>query len=144
MAAVVRRRSGRPSLLFRRVPAPNQQRLGSAGGDGPTRLVRIDPFDGALGVLRDTPILARFSRAVSEWSLEPGVFRVAADRNEVRGTLRLSPDGRVLIWRAERPLAPDTVHSVEVQDLRDQRGEPVEVFSSAFATGALILSEVLV
>jgi len=135
--AVVPPGAGGPLVLFRRSLASNPLPFRPSDAEGPTGVVRADPGDGALAVLRDSPVVLRFSRPLDATSLPGARIEVGDAAGPLPGRTRLSPDAQVLIWLGMRRFRPDAGHSVRVEGLRDQRGEPVESWSSAFATGRL-------
>jgi hypothetical protein len=108
-----------------------------ADGSGPTRIDRIDPMDGAQGVLRDTPILVRFSRAIDTAAMPPDALRVEFGGHVVPGHLTLSPDGLVAIWQPERSMVAGSDHHVLAIGFLDRRGQRVVDHSSGFTTGSL-------
>lgn len=97
-----------------------------------TRIEVIDPADGAHTVFRDTCVMARFSTPADPASLSSATFRIEDDDGIVPATLRLSPDRRVLIWKADRPLVPGMKHVVQAHGLRDAQGRPMTSHSSHF------------
>lgn len=129
--------AGSPLVLFRRALASNPLSFRPSGGEGPTRVVRVDPDDGALAVLCDSPVVVRFSRPLDARCLDEARIRVSDSAGPLPGRVRLSPDAQVLIWLGERAFAPEAGHSVRLEGLRDERGEAVESWTSAFATGRL-------
>lgn len=110
----------------------NSVAFGGPEDDGPAWVVRVDPQDGAIGVLRDAPVLARLSRPADPKSLSEASFRVEADGETVPATLRTSPDGRVVIWLGERLLNPGVEHVVVACGLRDALGRAVAAHRSRF------------
>ena len=113
--------------------------------DGPVRVLRVEPRDGATGVFRDTPIVASvlndpvgqgFVASLSH-PLEPSsvtveAFAVFDEEGLVPGRSALSADGRCVVWRAELLLAPGAAHSVTVTGLRDVRGRTMAPHRSGF------------
>ena len=105
---------------------------------GPASVTKVDPGDGATGVFRDTPVLARLSHPADAASVHTGSFRVEeCGGAEVPGVVLLSPDGRLLIWTAARLLAPGVEHLVTADGLKDQRGREVTPHRSRFMPCAL-------
>jgi len=100
----------------------------------PPEVVRIEPPDGARGVLRDCPVVVRLSHPVDPATLQAESFCVATDGNSARGGLRSSPDGRLLVWTPEQPLTPDVPYRVLLSGLRDQRGRILPSFASCFTS----------
>jgi hypothetical protein len=115
--------------------------FGSGRGDDPTRVVRVDPADGLTCVFRDTPVLARLSRAADALSLSASTFRIEDPDGPVSAHVRLSPDRCVVIWRAERLLEPGVEHRVVLDGLLDQRGRPVTPYCSRFVPCTLVRAE---
>jgi hypothetical protein len=111
---------------------------GGPPGDGPGGVVRVDPPDGAVGVLADTPVVARLSHSANPESITQGAFIVEAAGIAIPGTLRSSPDGFLLIWSPGSPLDPGVVHGVRIAGLRDQRGRELRPHQSSFTPCDLI------
>jgi len=106
--------------------------------DGPAWVTRVDPGDGATGVFRDTPVLARLSHPADVATVHSGSFRVEeSGGGPVPGELIVSPDGQLLIWTAARLLAPGVEHLVTAHGLRDHRGREIEPHHSRFVPCAL-------
>jgi hypothetical protein len=103
-----------------------------AGADDPARILRVEPRDGATGVFRDTPIVASVSHPLLPSSLTAEAFAVEDEIGAVPGRPALSPDGRCVVWRAERLLVPGAAHRVTVAGLRDVRGRTMAPHRSAF------------
>jgi hypothetical protein len=120
----------------------NALAFGGHGGDDPTRVLRVDPADGLTGVFRDTPVLVRLSRPAEAMSLCAETFRVEDPGGRVPGRTRLSPDGRVLIWRGERLLEPGLRHVLIIAGLRDERRLEVTPHRSAFVPCTLSWAEI--
>lgn len=109
--------------------------------EGPTRIARIDPDDGAHGVFRDASVLAQFSAPADPRTLSPETFRIEDGDGVVPARLRLSPDRVVLIWTAERLLAPGVEHVVHVSGVRDTLGQAVEPHESRFVPCDFVSTE---
>ena len=111
--------------------------------EGPAWVIRVDPGDGATGVFRDTPVLASLSHPADATTVHGGSFRVEESGGEaVPGDVLLSPDGKLLIWTASRPLAPGVEHLVTADGLKDRRGREVAPHRSRFVPCALARSDV--
>jgi hypothetical protein len=110
--------------------------------EGPPRVLRIDPHDGAVGVFRDATIVARLTHPVDPHSLAPAAFEVHAPSGPVPGRFVASPDGEVLMWRAERPLEPGVEHEVRLHGLRDRDGRELALHRSGFVACDLVGREV--
>jgi hypothetical protein len=106
--------------------------FGGPHDDGPSRVLRIEPSDGATGVFRDTPVVARLSHPGRPRSVTDETFRVLDGGGVVPAQLRLSPDGLVVIWRAQRLLAPEIHHFVVSSGLEDVRGQQILPHLSRF------------
>ena len=101
--------------------------------EGPVWVTRVDPVDGATGVFRDAPVLARLSHPADATTVHAGSFRVEESGGAmVPGELILSPDGQLLIWTATRLLAPGIEHLVTADGLKDHRGREVVPHRSRF------------
>jgi Big-like domain-containing protein len=103
-----------------------------AAADDTVRVLRVEPRDGATGVFRDTPIVASLSHALQPSSVTSEAFAVFDEDGAVPGRSALSPDGRCVVWRAERLLVAGSAHRVSVSGLRDVRGRTVAPHRSAF------------
>ena len=111
---------------------------GGPPGDGPAGVVRVDPPDGAVGVLADTPVVARLSHAVDRDSVTPETFMVQVHGAQTPGTLRCSPDGHLLVWSPTTTLDPGVPHDVRIRGLKDLRGREVAPHASSFTPCDLI------
>ena len=118
----------------RRAPSP-------ADDAAPTRVLRIDPAPGTVGVFGDAPVVALLTRPVDGLSVAVDTFQVTCDGRPVEGTLRASPDGRAIVWTPLRPLAPGAEHHVRCAGLRDSLGRPVLPYDSAFVPCAVTLAD---
>ena len=107
-------------------------RAASCAADHPLRVLYLDPMDGATGVFRDALVVASLSHALDAASVTAEAFAVEDEDGTVPGRTVLSPDGRCVVWRAERLLAPGTAHRVTVAGLRDVRGRTVAPHRSRF------------
>src|SRR2546426_562105 len=106
-------------------------------------VTRVDPGDGATGVFRDPRVLACLSHPADAATVRGGHFRVEeAGGGEVPGEVLLSPDGRLLIWTAARPLVPGVEHLVPADGLKDHRGREVAPHRSRFVPCALARDDV--
>lgn len=121
-----------PLTVYRQGLRSNSLVFGGPPDDGAPSVVRVDPFDGANGVFRDTPVLVRLSHPVEASSLEPDGVRVENAAGTVPGRLRLSPHGRVVVWTPVRLLTPGVTHFVRATGLRDARGREVGPHLSRF------------
>ena len=115
--------------------------LGGGGHDEPTRVLRVDPADGLKSVFRDAPVLVRLSRPADPRSLCRETFRVEDPLGPVAGTARLSPDGRVVIWRGDLLFEPGFSHWIVLCGMLDDRGREVTPHRSTFTPCTLAWSE---
>jgi hypothetical protein len=91
-----------------------------------------------MGVMADTPVVARLSHAVPPDSVTAETFDVQAQGTPVAGTLRCSPDGHLLIWCPASALDPGVTHDVRIHGLRDTRGRELAPHRSSFTPCDLI------
>lgn len=115
--------------------------FGGTDNDDPTRVVRVDPADGLRGVFRDTPVLLRLSRPVDPMTVRADTVRVEYAGGRVPAHLRLSPDGRVVVWRADDLLETAVEHVITVCGVRDARGREVLPHCSRFVPSTLTWAE---
>jgi hypothetical protein len=108
---------------------------------GPTYVMRIDPADGADGVFRDACVLARLSAPADPATLSTITFRIEDPDGTVPARLRLSPDRLILIWAAERLLAPGVAHVIRSSGLLDAHGQEVLPHQSSFVPCDLISTD---
>jgi hypothetical protein len=121
-----------PVTVSRRGLRSNSLAFGGPSDDVPGCFVRVDPADGASGVFRDTPVVARLSHPGDPGSLSEQTFHVIDGCGPIPARLRLSPDRMVVIWQAERLLEPGVPHFVISSGLQDSRGRPVLPHLSRF------------
>jgi len=132
--------SASPSVGWRAGLRGNLWAPAEADLDEPTRVLRVDPRDGATGVFRDSPVIVRLSQAADPSSLSAVTFHVEGPVGPVPGHAGLSPDGQCVIWTAERPFASDALHFVVVRGLADWRGREVKPHVSRFVSCDVIWS----
>jgi hypothetical protein len=132
LALVPANASAGPVAVSRQGLRSNSGWFGGPSDETPTRVVRIDPSDGATGVFKDTPVVARLSQPGDPSSLSPRTFRVLDEAGEVPARVRMSRDGTVVIWQAERLLEADVPHLVTCSGLKDRRGRQVSPHLSQF------------
>lgn len=101
-------------------------------GDAAVWVLRTLPEDGAVFVLRDTPVLLRLSHAVDPESVDPRTLRVLDPTGDVPSEVGASADGLVVIWEPRRLLVPGAEHVVVARGLRDRRGRSVAEHWSRF------------
>jgi hypothetical protein len=104
-------------------------------------VVRVEPPDGASGILRDAPVLARVSHRLDSRTLCPESVRILNDSGPIAMRLELTRDGFVLICRPDRPLEAGVEHRFEIVGLRDARGREVMAHESRFVPGGLGLHD---
>ena len=104
-------------------------------------VVRVEPPDGASGVLRDAPVLARVSHRLDARTLGPDSVRIVGHSGPIAIRMELSRDGFVLICRPERPLEAGVEHRLELVGLKDARGRTVLAHESRFVPGGLGLHD---
>ncbi len=119
-----------PGTVWR--AAPDEPRL---------RVRHLDPPDGARGVFRDAPVVARFSRPADPSTLSPLTFLVIDENGAVPGGVWTSLDGRVAVWTPSRLLSPGSLHCVRLAGVRDPQGCELRVHESVFVPGDLALGD---
>jgi len=115
--------------------------FGGADGDDPTCVVRVDPADGLRGVFRDTPVLVRLSRPADPMTVRVDTVHVTFAGGRVPARLRLSPDGRVIVWRGDDLLETAVEHVLTIAGVRDTRGRDVLPHRSRFVPSTLTWAE---
>lgn len=95
------------------------------------------PEDGALFVLRDTPVLLRLSHALEPRSLRPQAVRVLDPQGDVPADLSWAANGHIVIWTPRRLLVPGVEHVVSVRGLVDRRGREISEHWSRFVACGL-------
>lgn len=129
-----------PEGISRVLRAP--ARAGRALGDEVAlRVQHLDPPDGARGVFRDSPVVARFSRPVDPLTVSPETFLVMDEDGLVPGGVWTSLDGRVAVWTPGRLLVAGRLHCVRLAGLRDLHGREMVVHESGFEPGDLALGD---
>lgn len=116
---------------------PTGRDLVRRADDGPARVLRIDPGDGATGVLRDAIVVACLSHPADAGSVSDETLRVRDARGVVPGSVRLDPAGLALVWQPKRPLTPGEPHCAEARGMRDRCGRPFAPCSTRFTPCAL-------
>ena len=104
-------------------------------------VVRVEPPDGACGILRDAPVLARISHRLDSRTLSPASVRIVGLSGPVSMRIELSRDGYILICRPEHPLEAGVEHRFEIVGLKDARGREVLAHESRFVPGGLGLHD---
>lgn len=131
-----------PVTVQRQGLRSNSLAFGGPPDDGSPWVVRVDPWDGAAGVFRDAPVVVRFSHPADPASLSAETFGIRDPEGPVPGHLRFSPDGHVVIWRADGLLTPGVLHFVVAAGLRDLRGREVTPHLSRFVTCDMVRHDV--
>lgn len=108
---------------------------------GPAEVVRVDPRDGVVGILRDAPLIVSFSNPLDASNLSETTFRVEVAGQAVPGRWKLSPDETVLIWTPASPMSPGVEHVIVASGLKDRRGLAVPPHKSRFIPGNLALGD---
>ena len=104
-------------------------------------VISTTPDKGADKVPTTTPIRVRFSERIDPTTITANTFKLRADKKEISGALNLLPDGATVVLRTDAPLAPETVHTIELSPLiRDIFGNPFfgnqpdDTFATSFVT----------
>ncbi len=121
-----------------RMPATAWRALGH---DVSLRVQHLDPPDGARGVFRDAPVVARLSRPVDPVTVSVETFLVMDEHGAVPGGVWTSLDGRVAVWTPGRLLVAGRLHCVRLAGLRDRHGRELVVHESRFEPGDLALGD---
>ena len=103
----------------------------------PFHVERVEPPDGATGVLRDDPVLVRFSAPVDADRLDEATVEVREADGAVPSRVEMLDGGRVLVWWPGRRLRPGQEHRLVASGLRDRRGREAPAFASRFTPGTL-------
>lgn len=98
----------------------------------PAWVMHTTPEDGAMFVLRDTPVLLRLSHAVDPISVKASAVRVLDANGDVPGGVRWAAEGHVVIWEPRRLLVPGVEHVVIARGLTDRRGRALAEHWSRF------------
>ena len=105
------------------------------------RVQHLDPPDGARGVFRDAPGVARLSRPVDPLTVSAETFVVMDEHGLIPGGVWTSLDGRVAVWTPARLLTPGRLHCVRLAGISDRQGRNLVVHESAFEPGDLALGD---
>lgn len=95
-------------------------------------VMHTTPEDGAVFVLRDTPVLLRLSHAVDPSSVKASTVRVLDPEGDIPAGVRWTAFGHVVIWEPRRLLVPGVEHVVIARGLLDRRGREVAEHRSRF------------
>jgi len=103
----------------------------------PAWVRRVEPADGERLVLCDSPVVLLVSHALDPRSVNLDNVRVLDPLGDLPGRVRLSSDGRLLIWESTELLVPGALHTVRVSGLLDVAGVVVQDHESCFTTCGL-------
>lgn len=103
----------------------------------PFRVERVEPPDGARGVLRGDPILVRLSAPVDVDRLHEATLELREGGGPVPARVQSLDGGRVLVWWPGRLLRPGREHRLVAQGLKDRAGREAPPLTSRFTPGAL-------
>jgi hypothetical protein len=109
--------------------------------DEPARILRVEPADGATGVLRDSPVVVRLSHPADPLSVNAATLRVEDPCGPVAARPFVSPDGLVVLCIPDRPLLAGVPHAIVARGLRDRKNREVAPHESRFVPADLCLSE---
>ena len=121
-----------------RMPATAGRGLGE---ESTLRVQHIDPPEGARGVFRDSPVVARVSRSLDPVTVTTETFLVMDEHGVVPGGVWTSLDGRVAVWTPARLLSAGRLHCVRMAGMRDRHGRELIVHESGFEPGDLALGD---
>ena len=103
----------------------------------PFRVERVEPPDGARGVLRGDPVLVRFSAPVDVDRLHEATLEIHGPGGAVPSRVQALDSGRVVVWWPRCLLSPDQEHRVVARGFKDCRGREAPPMTSRFTPGAL-------
>jgi Bacterial Ig-like domain len=92
----------------------------------------VNPSDGATQVLCDSPVVLHLATRVDPSTLSAETVMIEDANGPIEGSLRVSPDRRVVIWNARRPLKAGVLHFVSIRGLRDADGRAFPAHLSSF------------
>jgi len=107
----------------------------------PFRVERVEPPDGARGVLRGDPVLVRFSAPVDAERLHEATLEIRGPDGPVPARIQILDRGRVVVWWPRRLLSPHKEHCVVAQGLKDRQGREAPPLTSRFTPGPLHAGE---
>jgi hypothetical protein len=107
----------------------------------PFRVRRVEPPDGARGVLRDDPVLLLLTSPLDPDRLHEATVAMWEEEGPVPSRLQPLDGGRVLVLRPRRPLRAGCVHRLRIEGLRDRKGREAPRVDSRFTTGSLAGAE---
>jgi hypothetical protein len=107
----------------------------------PFRVRRVEPPDGAHGVLRDDPVLLLLTGPVDPDRLHEARVAVWEEGGAVPSRMEPLDGGRVLVLRPRRPLRAGRLHRLRIEGLHDRHGREAPRIDSRFTTGPLAGAE---
>jgi hypothetical protein len=108
----------------------------------PFHVERVEPPDGATGVLQDDPVLVRLSAPVNPDRLAEATLEVREADGPVPSRVQTLDGGRVLVCWPRRRLRPGREHLLVARGLRDRRGREAPALASRFTPGPLSGEEI--
>ncbi|MGE0454293.1 MAG: hypothetical protein AB7Q30_12230 [Vicinamibacteria bacterium] len=111
--------------------------VGGASSASPGWVRRVEPADGERLVLCDTSVVLLVSHPLDPRSVSLDSVRVLDPLGDLPGRVRLSSDGRLLIWEGAELLVAGAPHTVRVSGLRDIAGVTLQDHESGFTTCGL-------
>jgi hypothetical protein len=117
-------------------------RPGPSEEDGPARILRVEPADGATGVFRDSPVVVRLSHPADPESVSCATLRLEGPAGLVSARPFVSPDGLVVLCIPDRPLSAGVPHAIVARGLRDRWNREVAPYESRFVPSDLCLCEI--
>lgn len=103
----------------------------------PFHVERVEPPDGARGVLQDDPVLVRLSAPVDADRLAEATLEVREADGTVPARIQTLDGGRVLVCWPSRWLRPGREHLLVARGLRDRHGREAPALASRFTPGPL-------
>ena len=103
----------------------------------PFRVLRVEPPDGARGVLRDDPVLLLLTGPLDSDRLHEATVAMWEEEEPVSSHLEALDGGRVLLVRPRHHLRAGRLHRLRIEGLRDRKGREAPPVDSHFTTGPL-------
>lgn len=103
----------------------------------PFHIERVEPPDGARGVLRDDPVFLRLSAPLHADGLVSATLEVWEGERTLPARLEILDGRRVVVWWPQTLLRGGCEHRVVVRGLRDRLGREAPPHASRFTPGAL-------
>jgi hypothetical protein len=103
----------------------------------PFRVQRVEPPDGAHGVLRDDPVLLLLTGPLDPDRLPEANVAMWEEEGPVSSRLESLDGGRVLMLRPRNLLRGGREHRLRIEGLRDRQGREAPRVDSRFTTGPL-------